>query len=256
VRDWPWADCVDEELRQQLVRYGEGSLGPEPRELSFEVHGDSDDGSFRARLTLDETRVSGRPMIRIRVTTSEHKFGSGRSGEEDAGALTEELCQRHSGRELSPDPAGGWSFLVDGPSVRGATVSSGGSRRSKLWSGVKSLALWVLVLGPAVPIAGSLGVWSGIARQFHRPCSQHAPCSPGFCDRGRCMLVEPDRESRFGSACSESAACGEFACVDGRCSSCETNEECHSKPGVALSCDRSKTLRACRNRQTEPYAGP
>jgi hypothetical protein len=146
--------------------YGEGSLGLEPQDLSTVVYGDSDDGSFRAYLAFDDESAADSAVVRIRVNTDQHKFGSGATLVTDAGPLTKELCLRHHGRELSPHPEGGWSFLVNVPGAKAPSASSLRSHRRKLWRGMKSLGVWLLALGPAVPIAGSVGIWSGIRRQL------------------------------------------------------------------------------------------
>lgn len=107
MQKWPWADYVDEALCKNLLSYSES-----PREISVPVYYDSDDGAGEAQLVLGGRGLSDDPIVRIRVSTSEHKFG-GPVVITDAGPLTKELCLRHHGRELSPDAAGGWSFVVD-----------------------------------------------------------------------------------------------------------------------------------------------
>jgi hypothetical protein len=244
VREWPWADYVDEELSKNLLGYSE-----RVRDISANLYYDSDDGAAKAQLVLSRRHLSDEPAVRIRVTTSSHKFGSRVDVITDAGPLTKELCLRRHGRELSPDPEGGWSFVADVPGLSSARI-----RRVRIMGASKTTALWVLMLGYVAFGVSPTGIWSGMARRFLLPCSRHEMCSPGFCDRGRCMSVARDGASMFGAECGAVAACGEFVCIDGRCSSCEKSEECTSKPGENVSCNRWSTRRRCD--ALEPYAGP
>jgi hypothetical protein len=246
MQQWPWADYVDTQLRTALSQYRES-----PGDVSVQVYYDSDDGASKAQLALGDGGRSDEPMVRIRVSTSSHKFGSGVTMTTDAEPLTKELCLRYQGRDLSPAAAGGWSFVVAVPGL-----STAGGRGVKIRRRLKSIALWGLVLGPLALILDDAGLGSAVGRRFLPECTRHETCSPGFCDRGRCMSLQRSQSSMFGAPCAAAAACGEFVCSDRRCSSCEEDEECTSKSGEELYCSRRSMRRSCRNADVDRYVGP
>lgn len=63
------------------------------------------------------------------------------------------------------------------------------------------------------------------------PCWQDPECGSGFCDRGRCAMVDgahgrlcdPEQEGD-----AKLAVCGAYICLEGRCRSCTGDHECPS----------------------------